>query len=388
VRIDGGFIFQHLHKSAVDSYLRSIFTALSFVQDRRWGAEPPVLSTSIKMHIKSKKLKSFFIHEILHRLRLRLQTQQTTNTTMPSSQGRVALFQKSTRKNQEFERFLCDGQESTLLDATRSKYIPLSYFVTPATATETATETPTVTPTVTRRSSTRHAHGIADKMPFESFKLINLQQRGSHAHSLVLFKSRAITTNPEQIAIFECNGQYTQSEIRVIHTDPNDETGTAYDVTENYFSPISPKVCLNYGNDTYNPGYCGIFGMIAMVFFRGGMRPPTTPAALYGPVGGSETPSGEIGYGRPGGEETTTTTTTETSEIWIRKWTLLLKYMRQDIPDEPQSHGCLGTDLAARVQEIIAAYPSTATGHQQAEEEILREIKKGTRPLQPPPRSE
>jgi len=358
------------------------------------------------MHIKSKKLKSFFIHEILHRLRL--QTQQTTNPTMPTSQGRVALFQKSTRKNQAFERFLCGGQESTLLDATRSKYIPLSYFVTPATATVTATETPTVT----RRSSTRHAHGIADKMPFESFKLINLQQRGSHAHSLVLFKSRAITTNPEQIAIFECNGQYTQSEIRVIHTDPNDETGTAYDVTENYFSPISPKVCLNYGNDTYNPGYCGIFGMIAMVFFRG-VRPPTAETATlrcdaslasFGksrtrshrsakaeqntfdrPVGGSETPSGEIGYGRPGGEETTTTTTTETSEIWIRKWTLLLKYMRQDIPDEPQSHGCLGTDLAARVQEIIAAYPSTATGHQQAEEEILREIKKGARPLQPPP---
>jgi hypothetical protein len=245
------------------------------------------------------------------------------------------------------------------LDATRSKYIPLSYFVTPATATETATETPTVT----RRSSTRHAHGIADKMPFESFKLINLQQKGSHAHSLILFKSRAITTNPEQIAIFECNGQYTQSEIRVIHTDPNDETGTAYDVTENYFSPISPKVCLNYGNDTYNPGYCGIFGMIAMVFFRGvaGVAPPN---------GAGEDPQ------------------TKEGQRWIRKWTLLLKYMRQDIPDEPQSHGCLGTDLAARVQEIIAAHPSTATGHKQAEEEILREIKKGARPLQPPPRSE
>lgn len=276
--------------------------------------------------------------------RLRLQTQQTNNTTMPSSPQRVALFQKSTRKNQEFERFLCDGQESTLLDATRSKYIPLSYFVTPAT--DSATVSATATTTATRRSSTRHAHGVADKMPFESFKLINLQQRGSHAHSLVLFKSRAITTNPEQIAIFECNGQYTQSEIRVIHTDPNDETGTAYDVTENYFSPISPKICLNYGNDTYNPGYCGIFGMIAMVFFRG-FRPPTTAS----------------------GEEE------ETSSSWVKKWKKLLEYMRQDVPDEPESHGCMGTDLAARVQEIIAAHPSTATGHQQAEEEIIRLLK-------------
>ena len=287
---------------------------------------------------------------------------------MPSSPQRVALFQKSTRKNQEFERFLCNSQDSTVLNATTSKYIPLSYFVTPATATATDT------PTATRRSSTRHAHGIADKMPFETFKLINLQQRGSHAHSLVLFKSRAITTNPEQIAIFECNGQYTQSEIRVIHTDPNDETGTAYDVTENYFSPVSPKVCLNYGNDTYNPGYCGIFGMIAMVFFRGvapGVAPPNGATAtlrshrsakaeqntFYEPVGGEDPPTAE-------------------GERWIRKWTLLLKYMRQNIPDEPASHGCLGTSLAARVQEIIAAHPSTSTGHQQAEEEILTEIKR------------
>lgn len=329
---------------AVYSYLRSIFTALWFVQDRRGGteppAEPPVLLTSIKMHIKSKKIEILFSYMNTWQT----QTQQTTNTTMPSSPHRVALFQKSTRKNQALERFLCGGQESTLLDATRSKYIPLSYFVTP-TATTTATATATATATSTRRLSTRQTHGIADKMLFESFKLINLQQRGSHAHSLVLFKSRGITTNPEQIAVFECNGQYTQSEIRIIHTDPNDETGTAYDVTEKYFSPVSPKVCLNYGNDTYNPGYCGIFGMIAMVFFRG-FRPPTTA-------------SGE-----------------EEGQRWIRKWKQLLEYMRQDIPDEPQSHGCLGTDLAAQVQEIIAAHPSTAIGHQNAEQEILHKIKR------------
>jgi hypothetical protein len=49
--------------------------------------------------------------------------------------------------------------------------------------------------------------------------------------------------------------------------------------------------------------------------------------------------------------------------------------MRQDIPDEPESHGCMGTNLAARVQEIIAAHPSTTTGHHNAEQEILREIK-------------
>ena len=267
--------------------------------------------------------------------------------------SRTALFQKSTRKNQEFERFLSNGQEAALLDATMSKYIPLSYFVTPVDAP--AATTPATTPAApTARRSSRNSHGLADKMPYESFRLINLQQRGSHAHSLVLFKSRAITTNPEHIAIFECNGQYVQSEIRVIHTyhpdaDATDEPGTVYDVTQNYFSPISPKVCMNYGNDTYNPGYCGIFGIIAMVFFRGG-------SAGVAPRDGAAT-------------------TTEASENWIRKWKKLLEYMRQDIPDEPESHGCMGTNLAARVQEIIAAHPSTTTGHHNAEQEILREIK-------------
>jgi hypothetical protein len=177
----------------------------------------------------------------------------------------------------------------------------------------------------------------------------------------VLFKSRAITTNPEQIAIFECNGQCVQSEIRVIHTyhpdaDADDEPGTVYDVTENYFSPISPKVCMNYGNDRYNPGYCGIFGMIAMIFFRRGYRPTTAGTSFDEPVGEKDLPTAE-------GDNAAIT-------HQLKKWTQLLKYMRQDIPDEPESHGCMGTNLAARVQEIIAAHPSTATGHQNAEKEI------------------
>jgi hypothetical protein len=342
---------------------------------------------------------------------------------------RASLFNKSTRKNAEFERFLCDGQEPAILDATTSKYIPLSYFVTPHTATATATATAAAAAAALcssseaatlrshrstfaeqysvdggrnpRRTSTRNAHGLADHMQFESFRLINVQQRGNHAHSLVLFKSRAITTNPEQIAIFECNGQYQQSEIRVIHTSPppkeytesesdgdssdgdseaEDEPGTVYDVTQLYFSPVSPKVCMNYGNDKYNPGYCGIFGMIAMVFFRGGVRPPTTLycSAKAERCEQSVAATLDMGVGdgarvaRPGDANGTR---------WIKKWTQLLKYMRQEIPDEPECHGCMGTNLAARVQEIIAAHPSTATGHQQAETEIIDEIKQANKTM-------
>ena len=296
--------------------------------------------------------------------------------------SRATLFKKNTRKNAEFERFLCDGQEAAIIDATTSKYIPLSHFVSPHTqATHVLSERTTTTITTPRRTSTRNSHGLADKMPFESFRLINVQQRGDHAHSLVLFKSRAITTNPEQIAIFECNGQLQQSEIRVIHTSPppkeytdnteDDEPGTVYDVTQLYFSPISPKVCLNYGNDKYNPGYCGIFGIIAMVFFRG-FRPPTTGATLDRPEGvrgGVHPPTTtQATLDRPEGKD-------ETGTRWINKWTQLLKYMRQEIPDEPECHGCMGTNLAAQVQEIIATHPSTATAHQQVEREILRILK-------------
>jgi len=307
--------------------------------------------------------------------------------------SRAVLFNKNTRKNQEFERFLCDGEEAAVLNATTSKYIPLTYFVTPHTTT-TSPGSSSRASVVSgrnppRRTSTRNTHGLADKMPFESFRLINVQQRGSHAHSLVLFKSRAITTNPEQIAIFECNGQYQQSEIRVIHTSPppkeyteesdddSDEPGTVYDVTQLYFSPISPKVCLNYGNDKYNPGYCGIFGMIAMVFFRG-VAPPNGASTGVAPPNGATTfdrPRGKEGKegkeGKVGAE----------GKHWIKKWTQLLKYMRQEIPDEPESHGCMGTNLAARVQEIIAAHPSTATAHQEAEKEIKNEIKQAIKTI-------
>jgi len=294
---------------------------------------------------------------------------------------RTALFQKSTRKNQEVERFLCSGQDAAILDATTSKYIPLTYFVTPQEAETSSKNNSSSSSSHSQcRTSRRQSHGLADKMPYETYRLINLQQRGSHAHSLVLFKSRAITTNPEHIAIFECNGQVSQSEIRILHTslppkeylesdeeeeytddddveesntadttaatdtdededsettdedEDSDEPGTVYDVTELYFSPISPRLCINFGSNRYNPGYCGIFGIIAMVFHRNWQKEPTT---------------------------------------WVAEWTQLLNYMRTYIPNEPKCHGSMGTELASKVQEIIASHPSTHAGHQTIEKEIM-----------------
>ncbi len=248
---------------------------------------------------------------------------------------RAGLFNSSTRKNHDFENFLNNDHKVEVLDATTSKNISLSYFVSqkqPKRSSAAAEDVAAAEPRATRKSG-----GVADKMPHESFKLINLQERGGHAHSLVLFKSRAITTNPEKITIFECNGKASQSEIRVLMPDPSKSDGSVIDITETYFSPVSPPTCINYGFPSYNPGYCGIFCMIAMVFFRHYIK-------------------------------------TSTPEEWIRKWQLFLDYMRQRIPDEPPTHGSMGTLFASKVQEIIAKHPNSKKGHQAAEKEIMDEI--------------
>ena len=275
--------------------------------------------------------------------------------------NREQLFKKNTRQNQEFERYLVQTQqnttyapgtswyEPTLLDATQSKYIPLSYFTSTHTHTHTSPETSPATSCSPPRSSRRQL-GKADNMPFESFKIINLQKPGKNAHSLILVKSQAITANQANIGIFEPNGQFTQREITIIDhhsisaTAADPTTAEQADVSRQYMS-VSPKLCINYGTNAYNPGYCGIFGIIFMVFFR-------------------EFNKSGSGHAK------------KTPESWLRKWNKMLEFMGQDIPDEPSQHGCRGTKLAARVQEIIAAAtPGNHAAFQQAEKEIIKEIK-------------
>jgi hypothetical protein len=93
--------------------------------------------------------------------------------------------------------------------------------------------------------------------------------------------------------------------------------------------------------------------MIAMVFFRGFCTQT---------IRGKEKGKGATTLNNNDNDDT--------PHRWINKWTELLKYMRQYIPNEPKRHGCMGTNIAAKVQEIIAKHPSTATGHQNAEKEI------------------
>jgi hypothetical protein len=226
-------------------------------------------------------------------------------------------------------------------------------------------------------------------MQEESFQIINVQKPGGHAHSLVIIKSKAITTNAANVGIFESNGQYTQREIDIIdRTAP--PSSPESDVTRQYLSPISPKLCINYGNNKHNPGYCGIFGMICIIAFRH-YNPHATAAthhaattAAASPHHATATPltrlrSDPVVGGRNphqsdpvvGGRNP------QRNPQWLQKWKQLLDYMRQDIPDESALHGCLGVALAAKVQEIIAsATPASPAAFKQAEKEIVKEIKK------------
>ena len=287
----------------------------------------------------------------------------TTTRYVPESSGkRRQTFNKNTRQNFEFERYLMtEGgkeKEQFLLDATKSRKVPLTYFTSSSSSTS-----PSTSPV---RSSCRQ-HGKSELMEYESYRMINLQKPGGHAHSLIMIKSKAIKENEANIGIFEPNGQSSQREFDIVNTaaaaeaeetdsHPDSQTVAGgrnphhspqtvaggrnpQDITQQYLS-ISPRRCINYGIDSYNPGYCGIFGMILIITFRHYKSKRDT--------------------GR-----------------WLRKWNSLLEYMRQEIPDEPKTHGCLGVSLAAKVQEIIAAAtPGSPSAFKKAEQAIIKEIKK------------
>ena len=240
------------------------------------------------------------------------------NPTQIPMVSRVALFKRSAGRNEEFERYLTSSEPNSnyaiTIDSTRSYVItlPLSYFI----------------------SKGGRTRGKADTMPHESFRILNIQHRGGNAHSFIMIKSRAIQTNPHNIAIFESNGRNGFCGIRIlddhaIHAAKPSNTKPIKNVSKAYTS-ISPEYNINYGSDAHNPGYCGIYGIICIVALR-----------QY---------------------------RSKTGTLWLNKWKKLLMYMSQCID---RNAGCLGVELAARVQEIIA----TNTSWSCAEREIAAPIR-------------
>ena len=225
--------------------------------------------------------------------------------------SRAALFKQQSIRNHEFERYLTftetNANSAITIDSTRAYVIALPLSY------------------FVSKQGCHRPKGKAGAMPFESFRVISVQHRGGNAHSLVLIKSRAIRTNMYNISIFESNGRNGFCGIRIL----DDHDNSMKNVTKAYTS-ISPEYNINYGTNAHNPGYCGIYGIICIVALR---------------------------HYR-----------SKTGALWLAKWNKLLMYMSRCIN---QHAGCLGVDLAAQVQEIIA----TNAVHSSAEKEIAAAIR-------------
>ena len=92
-------------------------------------------------------------------------------------------------------------------------------------------------------------------------------------HSVILVKNKFLK---EGFGIFDPNGYTVRLETTneletkfyfMLLADKGDDRDI-HTYTEDIFDSISPTRPLNRGNDTVNPGYCGIFGMIFMTYFR------------------------------------------------------------------------------------------------------------------------
>ena len=81
---------------------------------------------------------------------------------------------------------------------------------------------------------------------------------------------------PHKWAIFNANGYLDYYDKRNNLEDSNlpfrivdysQDRRKGIDVTWKHIDATGAK-SLNYGSDSYNPGYCGIFGIIFMSFFN------------------------------------------------------------------------------------------------------------------------
>ena len=147
----------------------------------------------------------------------------------------------------------------------------------------------------------RNRSGILNYVNKESELLvINVQEPGNNAHSVILVKNQYI---PEVgWSIFDSNGT---KHFPFIITD------AVKNITESYLQ-VSGRQSLNYGSNSNNPGFCGIFGIIFMVYFYNHKTDPN----------------------------------------WVHNWRIIYEILSKK---RGNVLGPSGIDLAANVQNIIAS---------------------------------
>jgi hypothetical protein len=148
-----------------------------------------------------------------------------------ATSNRHTIFKSCIRRNIDFERFLASSPTDFIIQATNKKKIfntkTLKQFTT-----------------------------LVSSMPENSVKLLKVVEQHEN-HGNILVKSHTV---PGGWSIFEPNS-FEHAAYRIIN-----EKGK--DVAKKYFS-VSPPESINYpSKESPNPGYCGIFSIIFMVYFR------------------------------------------------------------------------------------------------------------------------
>jgi len=85
-------------------------------------------------------------------------------------------------------------------------------------------------------------------------------------HSVILVKNKFLEKG---IAIFDANGYVNGPRDKpYVDIDNIPFYVGSKDDTYELFDPVSPQRALNRGETSVNPGYCAIFGIIFMIYFR------------------------------------------------------------------------------------------------------------------------
>tara|TARA_Y100000992_G_scaffold300584_1_gene269525 strand:+ start:1672 stop:2430 length:759 start_codon:yes stop_codon:yes gene_type:complete len=143
--------------------------------------------------------------------------------------SRLQIFQKCNPKMPIIENFV-SGNPEYKLDVASSENIPLSFFIG------------------------RGEGGVFGSVKNGPTAIINVQEKHG-AHAVIFVKSKFLKNG---WGLFDPNGSRSLP-FKIIHKGEN--------VTKDYLEPNIPFP-INYGSDSINPGYCGTYGVIFMIFLR------------------------------------------------------------------------------------------------------------------------
>lgn len=239
-------------------------------------------------------------------------TKATTTKGTPKKSSRKEDFKACIRKNPEFEKYLFSqsygSQSERPISATTQS---LSTFI--------------------KEKESSRGRGIVDNMPENSLKVLSVQEALGN-HSIILVKSNEL---PQGWAIFEPNSK-KHLPFKIVNSEGKD-------VTNNYLD-VSGKININYGSETENPGYCGMYGITFMTYFRNRER----LMSIIKEITGDKNPN------------------------WIKIWQNILSYFAKKTG---KSKSPEGLNFAAEVQSNIRQHGQTSTQHKKLENVICEMIK-------------